>query len=147
MNTTTRRFVAGFAFAALIAAGGAVARGAVQQKEAKRPELSLRANPKIAFVPAKVQFMAMLEGGDDDYQEFYCPTVEWDWDDETTSESSPDCEPYEAGRSRITRRYTAQHTFHFDGIYEVKFRLKSRNRVISSVSIAVEVRPGDPAAH
>ncbi len=143
MTGTARRLVAGCAAALAIAACVAAAGAATRQDEGKRPQLLLRANPKIAFVPAKVQFTAVLEGGDDDYRDFYCPTVEWDWDDETSSESSPDCEPYEAGRSRIVRRYTAQHIFNFDGNYDVKFRMKSRGRTIASVTLSVEVRPGD----
>jgi len=143
MTGTTRRLVAGCAAAFVIAACCAAAHAAAQRNESKRPQLILRANPKIAFVPAKVQFTAVLEGGDDDYRDFYCPTIEWDWDDETSSESSPDCEPYDAGRSRIVRRYTAQHIFNFDGNYDVKFRMKSGGRTIASVTLSVEVRPGN----
>ncbi|RPJ70558.1 MAG: hypothetical protein EHM24_15185 [Acidobacteria bacterium] len=142
MLGTIRRLAAGCAAALLFAAGVAAGGGAARQDEGKRPQLTLRANPKISFVPAKVQFIAVLEGGADDYKDFYCPTIEWDWDDDTTSESSPDCEPYQPGSSRIRRRYTAQHVFNFDGNYEVKFRMKSGGRTIASVTIAVEVRPG-----
>ena len=37
--------------------------------------------------------------------EFYCPGIEWDWGDGTESESSEDCEPYQAGVSTIKRRF------------------------------------------
>jgi hypothetical protein len=141
MQRTFRRLVTGCAAALLIAAA---AGGQTRQGEARRPQLNLSATPKIGFVPAKVQFAATLAGGDDDYREFYCPGIEWDWGDDTVSESSFDCEPYQAGSSRIRRRYTAQHTFNFDGLYEVKFRLKSGSRIIASVTVAVEIRPGRP---
>lgn len=142
MSPTTRRFAAGCASALILCIAGLAGDVTARQAEGKRPQLTLKANPKIAFVPAKVQFTAQLEGGDDDYRDFYCPTIEWDWDDETTSGSSPDCEPYEPGRSRITRRYTAQHTFNFDGIYDVKFRLKRGGQTIASVTLPVEIRGG-----
>ena len=143
MTGTARRLVAGCAAALAIAACVAAAGAATGRTRASGRTCSFGPIPLIAFVPAKVQFTAVLEGGDDDYRDFYCPTVEWDWDDETSSESSPDCEPYEAGRSRIVRRYTAQHIFNFDGNYDVKFRMKSRGRTIASVTLSVEVRPGD----
>lgn len=142
MKATVRRVLVGVAAAVIVAGGIAASMFALESSEGKRPELKLRANPKIAFVPAKVQFTAVLEGGADDYQEFYCPTIEWDWDDDTTSESTPDCEPYEAGKSRIVRRYSAQHTFRFDGLYDVEFRLKQRDRTIATMTIPVEIRGG-----
>ena len=54
---------------------------------------------------------AELIGGANDSEEFYCPTIEWDWGDGTQSESSVDCEPYEAGKSEIKRRFTVSHVF------------------------------------
>lgn len=142
MTATTRALLACLLSAAGVAIGADAGNARVDALQAKRPELRLRAAPKLAFVPAKVQFIATLEGGDDDYQEFYCPSIEWDWDDDTTSESSPDCEPYQPGQSRIIRRYTAQHIFQFEGIHEVKFKLKSKGRTIALTTVSVEVRPG-----
>jgi hypothetical protein len=37
----------------------------------------------------------------------------WDWNDETTSESSPDCEPYRRAKAASSDG-TAKHTFNFD---------------------------------
>ena len=80
----------------------------------RRPKLTLKAQPVISMSPSKVTLRAELVGGANDYEEFYCPTVEWDWGDGTQSESTADCEPYEArkkrdqaalhGRSRLPRR-------------------------------------------
>jgi hypothetical protein len=96
----------------------------------------------VGFAPAKVQFLAILQGGDDDYEEYYCPAIEWDWDDDTISQSTPDCDPYEPGQSRITRRYSATHVFRQDGRYEVKFKLKRKNDVLALASVTIQVRAG-----
>ena len=82
------------------------------QKDADpRPKLTLRANPVIAMAPARVVLTAELNGGANDYEEFYCPAVEWEWGDGTKSESSSDCAPYEPGKSEIKRRFTVEHVF------------------------------------
>ena len=79
--------------------------------EGRRPKLSLKAAPVISMSPSRVVLTAELIGGANDFEEFYCPTVEWDWGDGTQSEASSDCEPYEAGKSEIKRRYTVSHVF------------------------------------
>jgi hypothetical protein len=89
-----------------------------------------------------VRLAVDVNGGSDDYPEFYCPTVEWDWGDGTMSESSSDCDPYEAGKSTIARRFTADHVFRQQGGYRVTFRLKQKNRVVGSASATVQVRAG-----
>jgi hypothetical protein len=78
------------------------------QKDAAdpRPKVTLKAQPVIAMAPARVVLTAELTGGANDYEEFYCTAVEWEWGDGTKSESSSDCAPYEAGKSEIKRRFT-----------------------------------------
>ena len=66
----------------------------------KKPKLTLKAQPMISMSPSKVTLRAELVGGANDYQDYYCPTVEWDWGDGTHSESTSDCEPYRAGEKR-----------------------------------------------
>src|SRR5690606_38538270 len=78
---------------------GGSARRAPTKDE--RPEIVLRASPNLAFSPARVSLRAELRGGADDFEEYYCTTVEWIWGDGTSSEASMDCEPYEPGRSEI----------------------------------------------
>ncbi len=110
--------------------------------EPEEPKLRLRANPTIAFVPANILFVAELRGGDDDYRDLYCVTVEWDWDDDTRSESTPDCDPYEPGVSRIQRRYTTRHTFDIGGRYDIRVRLKQRDKVVATAKAILQVRGG-----
>jgi hypothetical protein len=111
-------------------------------KEERRPTLSLKASPMLAFSPARLSFTAELRGGPNDYEEYYCPTVEWDWGDGTKSESTLDCEPYEAGKSEIRRRFTTNHLFRNGGNYKVQVRLKRKDRVMTSAVVSIEVRPG-----
>jgi hypothetical protein len=116
--------------------------GAANQEESKKPSLSLKATPPIAFSPAKVRVVAEIRGGSDDYQDFYCPSIEWDWGDGTISENTQDCEPYEAGKSTIRRRFSAEHTYRQSGQYKVFFRLKRKDKTIGATSTSVQVRPG-----
>ncbi len=110
-------------------------------KKAK-PSVSLRASPTIGFSPARMILTAELKGGADDYEDFYCASVEWDWGDDTKSESRADCDPYEAGKSEIKRRFVIDHTYNFSGDYRVQFRLKQKNKVVGSGSADVKIRPG-----
>jgi hypothetical protein len=107
----------------------------------KRPSLKLTARPPIGMSPARVVLTADLNGGPNDAEDFYCPTIEWDWGDGTMSESSADCEPYEPGKSEIRRRYTIDHIFSA-GNYRVALRLKKRDKMVASATVLIEIRPG-----
>ena len=110
--------------------------------EDDKPDLSLRASPRVAFAPVEILFVAELRGGADDYEDLYCVSVEWDWDDDTRSESTPDCDPYEPGTSKIRRRYSTRHRFDYGGRYEVRINLKRRDETIASARTTVELRGG-----
>ena len=109
------------------------------EKRDERPSLSLRSSVQVTFSSPEVLFVAQLKGGADNYEEFYCPTIEWDWDDLTKSESTYDCEPYEPAKSEIRRRYSARHTFQQSGTYEVKIRLKRKDKVLANARTRVMV--------
>ena len=130
----------------LVAAGAVRAAGDASDKNVtdKKPSVSLRATPSVAFAPARVRLTAEIKGGSDDFEDLYCPAVEWDWGDGTQSGSSADCAPYEAGKSEIRRRYTIEHVFRQPGAYRVQFRLKKGSRVNGSAQAVVQVRPGLP---
>ncbi len=121
--------------------GGAAAHMSASAP-AKRPDLVLKATPAVGFSPARVRVNADLKGGTDDFQELYCPKVEWDWGDGTTSEASSDCEPYQEGKSEINRHYTVYHVFDMAGNYRVMLRLKQKERVVASGTVIVQIRPG-----
>jgi hypothetical protein len=111
-------------------------------EKGKKPQLSLRASPPISFSPANIHLVAELKGGPDDYEEFYCPAVEWDWGDGTRSENSNDCDPYEAGVSQILRRFSKTHVYNIQGRYRVQVRLKRNTKVLTSASTNIQVRAG-----
>lgn len=108
----------------------------------KKPSLSLRATPPVGFSPLRVRVVVDVRGGADDYADFYCPSIEWDWGDGTVSEASSDCEPYEAGKSSIQRRWTSDHIYRQSGGYKIMFRLKQKNKAIAVSSAQVQVRAG-----
>jgi hypothetical protein len=128
----------------LAAALSCVAAAALsaQPEKGERPKMSLRAQPSVAVAPARVLLTAELQGGSDDFEEYYCPTIEWQWGDDTTSEATVDCEPYEAGKSQIRRRFTVQHTYRRDGSYKIYFHLKRKDKVLGSASTTIQVQPG-----
>jgi hypothetical protein len=107
----------------------------------KRPKISLKAQPTISMAPSRVVLTAELQGGADDFEEYYCPSVEWQWGDGTSSEASSDCEPYEPGKSQIKRRFTVEHVFRA-GNYRIMFHLKRRDKTVASATATIQVRPG-----
>lgn len=123
-----------------LTSGGVV--DAQREGDGKKPSLAFRATPPIGFSPLRVRVVVDVRGGDNDYADFYCPSVEWDWADGTVSESSEDCEPYQAGKSAIRRRFTAEHTYRQSGQYQIYFRLKQKDRVVGAGNGTVQVRPG-----
>jgi hypothetical protein len=129
--------------AVLVVALATVSASSAQRSgDDKKPSLSLRATPPVGFSPLKVRLVVDVKGGADDYADFYCPAIEWDWGDGTVSGNSEDCDPYQAGKSAIKRRYSIEHVFRQPGTWQVFFRLKQRDRVIAASSSNVQVRAG-----
>ena len=108
----------------------------------QRPKLSVKTSPSMAISPARVVASADVNGGPDDFEEYYCAAAEWDWGDDTRSNNSADCEPYEAGKSAIKRRFTADHVYRTAGDYRIQFRLKKKDKSLASASTSVKIRPG-----
>jgi hypothetical protein len=140
-----RRFtwagVACLTVASVMSATAAQASEKAQSSEKDRPKVSLKATPMMSRAPARVVLTAELTGGADDYEAYYCPTVEWDWGDGTQSESTLDCEPYEPGKSEIKRRFTVVHQFK-GGNHKVMFRLKRHDKTLTAATVRIQVQPG-----
>jgi len=115
-----------------------------ENTDPKRPKITLKAQPLIAMAPARVVLTAELVGGDDDFEDFYCPAIEWEWGDGTKSESATDCAPYEAGKSEIKRRFTVEHVFRTGrpNGYRVTLHLKRRDKSVGAATVNIQVRPG-----
>jgi hypothetical protein len=147
--------------ATLVSLGVAPAHDAVPDDDKGKPSVSVKASPISGFAPMRAVITAELKGGADDYEEFYCPTVEWDisvtaiasnfdagmprMSDSRPvqkSEQKLDCDPYEAGKSEIKRRFVREHTFRTGGEYTVKFSLKQGNKTVGTNRTTVRVRGG-----
>jgi hypothetical protein len=136
------RFAAPAALAtALLAATLSPSSRAAEEAKPKKPKLDLRATPRMAFSPVNVLLTAELSGGDD-VEDYYCPELEWDWDDGGKSVHEADCPEYEAGKSKIERRFTAEHQYPKAGSYNVKLTMRHANKVLAQTTIKLTVRPG-----
>ena len=132
-------FVLAFSALLLIPANTLLAR---EQGGNKKPSLSLKANPSVSFAPSRVVVVAEVKGGSNDFEEFYCPSVEWEWGDFTVSTAEADCDPYSPGKSEIKRRYTVEHRFKNPGSYKIVLRLKKGSKLVASANTQVQVRAG-----
>jgi hypothetical protein len=130
-----RRVIAG-SFLVLMAAASTGADGG----KLRRPRLDLRATPRVAFSPAYVLLTAELVGGDE-VEDFYCPSLEWNWGDGARSVRESDCPPYEPGRE-LERRFSSEHGYRHAGDYEVTVTMRRANRSVAVASARVAVRPG-----
>jgi hypothetical protein len=120
--------------------------GSYQEKDkdkAAKPKLTVKVSPAMGgMAPARIVASADLTGGAPDDAELYCAAVEWDFGDDTRSTASADCDPYEAGKSEIKRRFTAEHSYPNGGNFRIQLRLKKKNKVIVSGGTSVQIRPG-----
>ena len=132
------------ALAAVIAvalAAPASAGGTEAEAKLKKPRLDLRATPRMAFSPVNIFLTAELQGGDD-VEEYYCPQLEWDWDDGGKSVHEGDCPPFVTGTTRIERRFTAEHEYRRAGVFTIKITMRRANRSFAASNVRVTVRPG-----
>lgn len=100
----------------LAAAVAAASFSADAARQEGAPSISVKVSPSNGVSPLDIVVTAELKGGSNDFEDFYCATVVWEWGDGTKSESTPACEPYEAGKSAITRRYEQRHTFRWNDL-------------------------------
>jgi hypothetical protein len=125
--------------AAALALPGAA--GESKAPKGKKPSLDIRPAPRFGFSPMDVHFTAELKGGDD-VEDYYCPELEWLWDDGGKSLKEADCPAFEAGVTKIERRFTNEHQFKDSGIYTIQLTLSKADRVIARQTVQVTVRPG-----
>jgi hypothetical protein len=130
------------AFAVAFVAVCVAQKSDTKAPDSKRPKVTLRARPEYGIAPARIVLTAELEGGSDDFEEYYCPTVVWEFNDGSTSEASSDCAPYEVGKSKITRRYTKEHTYKRSGRIRVYFSLRHHDKEVTATGVNITVQPG-----
>jgi hypothetical protein len=124
----------GAAVLVLACAGASIAG---ESPKPKKPQLDLRASPRVAFSPVEVLITGQLKGGDD-LEEYYCPGLEWEWGDGTRSSHESDCAPFEAGTT-LERFFRARHAYGSPGAYNVRLTLKRADRTVAVGSVAVTV--------
>ena len=107
----------------------------------KKPRLELRSSPRMGFSPVHVLLTAEFMGGDD-VEEYHCPEIEWDWDDGGKSVQESDCTPFEAGVTKIQRRFTAEHDYNRAGVYRVKATMRKTGHTLAAVTTNITVRAG-----
>jgi hypothetical protein len=122
---------------AALAAGPSFADGV----KVKKPQLNLRATPRMSFSPSRILLTAELTGGAD-VEDYHCPEIEWDWDDGGKSVKESDCTPFEPGVTKIERRFTAEHEYRKAGVYNVRITMRRTTRPIATANVRVTVRPG-----
>jgi PKD repeat protein len=130
-----RTVIGTFTIAALVAAGASA-----DTAKTKKPRLELRATPRMAISPVVVLMTAELQGGSE-AGEYYCPELEWDWDDGSRSVRESDCAPPEEGGT-LERRYTASHAYRRAGVYTVKVTMRRSGRSIAMATTSINVQPG-----
>ena len=128
---------------AILACVPVLAMGASTNPDGQdKASINVKASPSVGFSPARIVATAEIKGGKNDAEDLYCASIEWVWGDDTKSESREDCEPYEAGRSEIKRRYTLDHVYQTAGNYRLEFYLKRNNKRILGGRTTITIRPG-----
>ena len=133
----SRRFLPAVVLCAVAATIGATSAG-----KDDKPSISVKSSVSMGFAPFHTVLTADIRGGADDYEPFYCAKVEWDMGDGTMAEQELDCDPYEAGKSQIRRRFVREQVFNSPGEFRVMFRLKQKGKVVGAGSTTVRVSPG-----
>jgi hypothetical protein len=108
-----------------------------------KPKVELKASPAMAVLPsgprpAIVSFkLTIKHGGNED---FYCPKLEWRWQDDTTSVEESDCPPFEqASPGDQQRTWTRARQFWEPGEHRISVRLYKGDRLIRTIDTRVEV--------
>ena len=139
-SPASREFIPLVLIGAMAAVSGPAA--STQGPKDNKPSIAVRATPAMGFAPFRAVLTVDVKGGPDDYEQLYCATAEWEMGDGNRAEQQNDCDPYEAGKSQIKRRYVREQVFDTPGEFQVMFRLKQKNKVIASGQTRVQVRPG-----
>jgi hypothetical protein len=112
--------------------------------EPAKPKVELKANPSFAMLgigpraSATVRFrLTVKDGGDEN---FYCPRIEWEWEDETKATEESDCPPFESAQKEDHERtWTKSHQFWEPGNHVIRARLYKGDKLIRTLDAKVEV--------
>lgn len=112
--------------------------------EPAKPKVELKVNPQFAMLGigprafATVHFrLSVKDAGVEDY---YCPRIEWEWDDGTKGTEESDCPPFAtAQKEDHERSWNKSRQFWEPGNHVVKVRMYKGDRLIRTIDAKVEV--------
>jgi hypothetical protein len=111
---------------------------------AEKPKVELKPSPQITSLgigpraSATVRFrLSVKDAGNEDY---YCPKVEWEWEDETRATEDSDCPPFDkAQKQDHEKSWTKSHQFWEPGNHVIRVRLYKGDRLIKTLETKVEI--------
>ena len=109
-----------------------------------KPKVELKPSPQMAMLgvgprsAATVRFrLSVKDGGNEDY---YCPRLEWEWEDGTYSSEESDCPSFDKAQPQDhDRSWTRSRQFWEPGNHTVKVRLYKAERLIRTIDAKVEI--------
>ena len=122
----------------LIAAAATLSAVLAFSAEPKKPRLELRVMPLLGPPSTEFLFIAELKGGDDS-EGFYCPTLEWQWGKEDASVQEPECPSYQAGVTKMERRFSHSRAFPDEGSRTVTLILTKDGKTLAKATTSVRV--------
>ena len=109
----------------------------------KRPKISVKANPAMGISPARVVVSADLNGGANDYEEYYCAGGRVGMGRRYAVEQ---CRPIatrtKPARARSSAGSPPITSTAWPAITAIQFRLKKKDKPIAAASTSVKIRPG-----
>jgi len=108
----------------------------------KAPQLTLRVSPLLGPPTTEFLFVGELKGGAET-EELYCPTLEWRWGVQEISLQEPECPPFQAGVTRIERRFSFTRRFS-EGTRVAALVLHKGNKVLARASVSFSVSSDKP---
>ena len=109
-----------------------------------KPKVELKPSPQMAVLgvgprsAATVRFrLSVKDAGNEDY---YCPRLEWEWEDGTYSSEESDCPSFDKAQPQDHERsWTRSRQFWEPGNHTVKVRLYKAERLIRTIDAKVEI--------
>jgi hypothetical protein len=109
-------------------------------KPSGKVSVSMRGAPRTAVAPARIVFNIELKGGED-AEALHCLTLKFDWGDGTRSSMEGDCEPFQAGVTRVQRLFTADHEYRDQRKPTAEVTVLKGERVIGRDSVDLVIGP------
>jgi hypothetical protein len=111
---------------------------------ANKPQVELKPSPQMAVLgvgprsSATVRFrLSVKDAGNEDY---YCPKVEWEWEDGTRATEEADCPAFDQAQPPDhAKSWTKSHQFWEPGDHTVKVRLYKGDRLVRTLEAKVQV--------